>query len=325
MANYTIKAIPYTSAALMIVLVSALAGGCSPEAETVTETQSPPNYNSLIRRVGYLIQTGRPADYGNLDSHRRYLIRDLGDTRDPAALSCLRSVLFSEYYTNTERGAAAGAIVKIGPDDAFDLMKKAIDEEVLCQSSGISVMGSLMVLHQDKNAYEYIRKMLRHSDAHVRYAAATTFHSDTRALPEEVVAVLKNLASVESTGSDSIEEGGVAVSAGVLLVAHGYEEYWPMVQKAARMGSEEIRDEIITDIPLNRKGMDILLVLLGDPAIGVRWSVYERFEKELTPFLDDPNPIRSPPLITPDNIEQQRALYRKAWKARRDKIRATPR
>ena len=320
-----IKATPYTSAALMIVLVSALAGGCSQVVGTVAETKDRRNYCPLIRHTGPLLQAGREDDYGDMDSRGQLFIRALGETRDPAALSCLRSVLFSGRYTDTERNEAVHAIAKIGSDEAYNLVVKAIDEEIISQGAGISAIGTLMMVHQDKNACEYILQMLRHSDVHVRYVAVTTFRYDTIALPGKTVPVLKKLASAESLGSGAMDEARVAALAGVLLVAHGYEEYWPMVQKAARTGSEEIRDEIVFDVPLNRKGMDILLVLLGGPAIGVRWSVYERFEKELTPFLDDPNPIRSPPLITPDNIEQQRALYRKAWKARRDKIRATPR
>lgn len=280
----------------LLATLGVVVGGCGASKERISNGESSGIYSPLIRRVGDLLR--RPRDL-RTNHERWYFIRDLGDTRDPAAYSVLAAILQDDGFSRHEKHVAATALAALGDPRALDVLKKAVEAGHITQTLGVAAFGVLAVNGENAEALNYVlRATQSDQDVEFRLEAVSALRSVN---PNHAGSTAALERMVRSDPSMRVRAWAVCV-----LVAHGDKSYWKFVNIAARDQDAEVRLVVAERVPFQAEAIPVLLHLLGDKHEEVAFAAWEPLEKNLT-ATDGVPPYR------PYDAESQREIYRKAW------------
>lgn len=280
----------------LLATLAVVAGGCGASKERISEVESRGIYQPLIHRLGYLLEQS-PEMLAS--GERYYFLRNLGETRDPAAYTVLARMLRRGNLNSHETYVASTALAAIGDPRAFDVLKKAVETGRLSQIQGVIAFGILAVSGENAEALNYVlRASESDPDVEVRCYAVSALRSVHRN-HAAATAALERMARSDASMR-------VRARAACVLVDHGDKSYWEFVNSAARHPDAKVRLEVAERVPFHPEAIPLLLHLLGDEDVGVRYAAWESLEKNLAVG-------NALPPGRPSDAEPQRKAYRKAW------------
>ncbi len=289
----------------LVATLGVVAGGCGTPKERISDGKCPGIYQPLIRDMGNLLHGSfklrAAGDELRISGERWYFIRDLGETRDPAAHSVLAKILQGDGFNNYEMSIASTALAAIGDPRALDVLDKAVETGRITQIQGVIAFGVLAVNGENAEALDRVlRATQSDQDMLVRCYAIDGLRlvNPNHAV---VTAALERLVRSDTSMR-------VRARAACALVDHGDKSYWKFVNVAARDQDADVRLEVAESVPLQAEAIPVLLHLLGDKHRGVVFAAWEPLAKNL-----GANDGLHPDSYGPDSLESQRKIYRKAW------------
>ena len=140
--------------------VGVVAGGCGAPKERIANRKAPGIYQPLIRDMGNLLHGSlklrAAGDELRISGDRWYFIRDLGETRDPAAHSVLAKILQGDGFNNSEMSRAATSLAAIGDPRALDVLDKAVEAGRITHTQGVIAFGVLAMSGENAEALDRV-------------------------------------------------------------------------------------------------------------------------------------------------------------------------